>query len=94
MNHITKKTLCIFVAVLIAMVSAIAFATEDVSITGTVNENYQIVDDSGAIYDVEENEKGDELLKLIGKKVQVIGTLIDADGILVISVASYTIIEE
>jgi len=94
MNNIAKKTLYAFVAVLIAMVSALAFATEDVSITGTVNENYQIIDDSGAIYEVEENEKGDELLKLIGKKVQVIGTLIDADGILVISVASYTIIEE
>jgi len=94
MKKITKKILNIFVVVLIAMFSTTAIATEDVTITGIVNEDYQIIDDSGAIYDVDENEKGDEVTKLVGKKVEVIGTLVDADGTLVISVVSYTIVDE
>jgi uncharacterized membrane protein len=94
MKKITKKILSIFVVALIAMFSTTAVATEDVVITGIINENYQIVDDSGAIYDLDENEKGDEVTKLVGKKVEVIGTLEDADGVLVINVASYTIVDE
>ena len=94
MNKITNKILSGFVVVLIAMFSTNAVATEDVVITGTVNEDYQIVDDSGAIYDVDENEKGDEVTKHVGKKVEVIGTLVDADGTLVITVVSYTIVDE
>lgn len=94
MKKITKKILNIFVVVLIAIFSTTAVATEDVVITGTINEDYQIVDDSGAIYDVDENEKGDELAKLVGKKVEVMGTLVDADGTLVITVVSYTIVDE
>ena len=94
MKKITKKLLNIFVFVLIAIFSTTAFATEDVVITGTINEDYQIVDDNGAIYDIEENEKGDEVTKLVGKKVEVMGTLVDADGVLVISIVSYTIVDE
>ncbi len=94
MSKITKKALCIFVVVLIAMVSTIAVATEDVSITGTVNEGYQIVDDNGAVYDVAESEKGDEVVELVGKKVQVIGTVVDDDGTKVITIVSYKVIEE
>jgi len=94
MNKITKKVLCIFVVVLIAMVSAIAVAAEDVTITGTVNESYQIVDDSGTVYDVAESEKGNEVVELSGKKVEVMGTVVDDDGTKVITIVSYKVIEE
>lgn len=94
MNKITNKIFNIFLVVLIAMVSTIAVATEDVSITGTINESYQIVDDSGAVYDVAENEKGNEVVELIGKKVEVMGTVVDDDGTRVITIVSYKVIEE
>jgi len=94
MNKITKKVLCIFVVVMIAMVSAIAVAAEDVTITGTVNEGYQIVDDSGTVYDVAESEKGNDVVELIGKKVEVMGTVVDDDGTKVITIVSYKVIEE
>ncbi|MBT8358680.1 MAG: hypothetical protein KJO61_13040 [Deltaproteobacteria bacterium] len=94
MKKITKTLLCVFVVVLIAMFSTTVIATEDVVIIGTINEDYQLVEDSGAIYDIDENEMGDELTKLIGKKVEVIGTLVDTDGALVITVVSYTILDE
>ena len=94
MNKITKIVLCIFVVVLIAMVSAIAVAAEDVTITGTVNESYQIVDDSGTVYDVAESEKGNEVVELSGKKVEVMGTVVDDDGTKVITIVSYKVIEE
>lgn len=94
MNKITNKIFNIFLVVLIAMVSTIAVAAEDVSITGTINESYQIVDDSGAVYDVAENEKGNEVVELIGKKVEVMGTVVDDDGTRVITIVSYKVIEE
>jgi len=76
------------------MVSAIAVAAEDVTITGTVNESYQIVDDSGTVYDVAESEKGNDVVELIGKKVEVMGTVVDDDGTKVITIVSYKVIEE
>jgi hypothetical protein len=68
MYKITKRLLSIFLVVLLAMVSTAALATEDVTVTGTVNESYQIVDDGGVVYDVAESEKGNEVVALIGKK--------------------------
>lgn len=94
MSKITKKALYIFVVVLIAMVSAIAVAAEDVTITGTVNESYQIVDDNETVYDVAESKKGDEVVDLVGKKVQVTGTVVEDGGSLIITIVSYKVIEE
>jgi hypothetical protein len=94
MYKITKRLLSIFLVVLLAMVSTAALATEDVTVTGTVNESYQIVDDGGVVYDVAESEKGNEVVALIGKKVEVIGTVVDNDGTREITIASFKVIEE
>jgi hypothetical protein len=94
MKKKTNKILSIFMVVLIAILSTIAVAAENVTITGTVNESYQIVDDSGTVYDVAESEKGNEVIELIGKKVQIIGTVVDDDGTRVVTVVSYTVVDE
>ena len=62
------------------------------TITGTVNEDYQIVADDGQIYEVADTEKGEEVTDLVGKKVKVTGTVEEEDGKKEITVTSYEII--
>jgi len=66
----------------------------DVTIVGTVNDENQIVDDAGTAYDVADNEKGDELIEHVGKKIQVKGTVTEGDDGRLITITSYTVIEE
>ena len=77
----------------IALVAGIVAAGEEVSITGTINEEMQLVSDSGIPYDIGDNEKGNEVMELVGKKVSVKGTVMEADGIKIISINAFDVIE-
>ena len=47
---------------------------DEVTITGTVSEE-GIVADDGQVYAVAENDKGEQLMDLVDKKVRVTGTV-------------------
>ena len=66
----------------------------DVTIVGTVNDDNQIVDDDGTVYDVADNEKGEELMEHAGKKIQVKGTVMEGDDGKLITITSYTVMDE
>jgi len=78
----------------IACIFGIAFSAETKIITGTVNDDYQIVTDNGTAYTVEENEKGDEVVQFVGQKVKVTGIVEESEGENIITVISYVVIEE
>jgi hypothetical protein len=78
----------------IALIFGIAFSGETKVITGTVNDDYQIVTDDGTAYTVEAGEAGDEVVELVGKKVKVTGTVEESEGENMITVTSYVVIEE
>jgi len=78
----------------IALIFGIAFSGETKVITGTVNDDYQIVTDEGTAYTVEAGEAGDEVVELVGKKVKVTGTVEESEGENMITVTSYVVIEE
>jgi hypothetical protein len=78
--------------IIIAFLSGTAIAGETMTITGTVNEDYQIVSDNGQIYEVADTEKGVEVVDLVGKKVKVTGTVEEEDGEKVITIISYEVI--
>ena len=80
--------------IIIAFITGVAISGERVTITGTVNDNYQIVTDDGNIYEVEGNEKGDEVADLIDKKVKMTGTVEESDGEKIISITSYEVLGE
>ena len=80
--------------IIIAFITGAAISGERVTITGTVNDNYQIVTDDGNIYEVEGNEKGDEVADLIDKKVKVTGTVEESDGEKIINITSYEVLGE
>lgn len=84
--------LCVLFFLLVGSVPVLA--GEQVTISGTVNATYQIVTEDQQVYDVAENEKGDEVVEMIGQKVKVTGTIEEQDGVKVITVTSYDVIEE
>jgi hypothetical protein len=75
-----KKRMIFLETLMIAAVFALALTgvamADDVTIMGEVNDQYQVVGANGQIYEVAENDAGDDLiLNYIGKKVMVTGTL-------------------
>ncbi len=65
----------------------------DVTISGEITDNYQIVTETGDVYDVTDDEKGEELAENVGKKVVVQGTLMEEEGIKTITVTSFKVVE-
>jgi hypothetical protein len=80
--------------IIIAFLSGTAIPEKSMTITGTVNENYQIVADDGQIYEVADTEKGAEVVDLVGKKVKVTGMVEESNGEKVITITSYEVIGE
>jgi type 1 fimbria pilin len=90
----TKKiALGILIIGFIALMAGIAAAADEVSITGTITDQSQLVADSGTTYDIGDNEKGNEVMDLVGKKVSVKGTVMEAEGTKIITITAFDVIE-
>ncbi|UCF85890.1 MAG: hypothetical protein JSV50_09735 [Desulfobacteraceae bacterium] len=79
---------------IIALLCGIAISAENMTMVGTVNDNYQIVTDDEQVYDIADTEKGDELVRLIDRRVRVTGTVEESEGMKLITVTSYEVLEE
>lgn len=93
-----KKTLGqilfgILIMSLTVFLSGMAVAGSEVSVSGVVNEDGQLVDDDGMAYDIADNEEGGEVMDMVGSKVTVTGTVMEADGTKIITISSFKIIE-
>ena len=67
---------------------------ESVVITGTVNNQYQVVTDSGQAYEIGQNDVGDDLCAQQGQKVEVKGTIMmpeEEGGLQVLMVTEFKI---
>lgn len=84
----------ILITILVTMFCGYSLAGNTVTIVGTVNADYQIVDDNGTVYETADNENGDEVAQFVGRKVKVTGNLMDADGTPIISIALFEVIDE
>ena len=94
MSKKTKKIVTgILIIGFIALLAGMAAAADEVSITGTVNEDSQLVADSGTVYDIGDTEKGNEVMELVGKKVSVKGTVMEAEGTKIITITAFDVIE-
>ena len=89
-----KKFLAVGICalLLVGMVFATAVLADEVTITGTISED-GIVADDGQMYDVAENDKGEELMELVNKKVRVTGTVEEREGKTVITVTGFEVTE-
>ncbi|MBC8461836.1 MAG: hypothetical protein H8D67_28020 [Deltaproteobacteria bacterium] len=83
-----------FLAMLmIAFLFGPAISLEAATIMGTVTDGY-LLTDNDQVYYIDEGEKGDEVVELVGKKVKVVGMVKEIDEDKIITVTSYEIIEE
>ncbi|HEU17793.1 MAG TPA: hypothetical protein ENO00_00200 [Deltaproteobacteria bacterium] len=64
-----------------------------VKITGTVNDNFQIVTSDGTVYEVDTNELGNQLVEEVGKKVEATGIIEIVDDLKSITVLSYRLLD-
>lgn len=83
----------IFPVLLLFAWNQVLWAAGPVTITGTVNEDSQIVTADGTVYEVEEGDKGVEVFDKTGKTVTVTGDVEEVDGDLLIHVLSCKVVE-
>ena len=93
-KNMKKIFLGILIIGLTVFLSGIAIAGAEVSISGVINEDGQLVDDDGMAYDIAESEEGDQIMEMVGSKVSVKGTVMEAEGTKIITVTTFKIIEE
>jgi len=93
----TKRTIIIMSILAVFLVAAFAgsiLAGESMTIVGTVNADGQIVDDSGAIFEIGENDKSEAVSENSGTKVEVNGMVEeDSSGNKTIMVESFKVIK-
>ena len=70
----------------------VGIAAEPVTIQGQVNEDSQLVDENGEIYNIADtNEEGMQVMELIGEKIEVRGTVAEDEGAKEITIESFSI---
>jgi len=93
----TKRTIIIMNILVVFLVAAFAgsiLAGESMTIVGTVNEDGQIVADSGTIFEIGDNDKSDAVSENSGTKVEVKGMVEeDSSGNKTIMIESFKVIE-
>ena len=93
-KNMKKIFLGILIICLSVFISGIAVAGSEVSISGVINEDGQLVDDNGMAYDLADNDEGNEVMEMVGHKVAVKGTIMETEGTKIITISSFKIIEE
>ena len=88
-----RKALISFLTVIALLFSAgIGLAADAVTIQGQVNEENQLVDQDGNIYQIAETEEGMQVMDMVGEKVEVRGTVTEQEGAKEITVESFSIL--
>jgi len=83
----------LFAVVLSVFFCSFGFAADTLTVTGTINENYQLVADNGETYEVEINDVGNEMAEHVGTKVKVTGIVEEVDGSKTIIPESFEVVE-
>ena len=92
-NLMKVKTSVLLAFVFLAVFGIGLAMAGDVTVSGELTDSYQIVTETGDVYDVTDDEKGEELSEYVGKKVVVQGALKEEEGIKTITVTSFKVVE-
>ena len=93
-KNLKKIFLGILVIGLSVFLSGIAVAGSQVSISGVINEDGQLIDNDGMVYDIADNEEGEQVIEMVGRKVTVKGTVMESEGTKIITVTEFNLLEE
>jgi len=89
-----RGAIVFLMAVIFSIVSAGWALAGDITLTGEVSDNYEIVADN-QIYAIADTEKGRELVdNYISARVRVTGTVEEVDDMKIITVISYEILSD
>jgi predicted transcriptional regulator len=93
----TKRTGIIIGILIVFLMAAFAgniLAGQAMTIVGVVNDDGQIVDDSGVIYEIAENSNSEAVAEKTGNKVEVTGMVEeDSGGNKMLTIESFKVIE-
>jgi hypothetical protein len=93
----TKRTGIIIGILIVFLMAAFAgniLAGQAMTIVGVVNDDGQIVDDSGVIYEIAENSNSEAVAEKTGNKVEVTGMVEeDSSGNKTLVIESFKVIE-
>ena len=91
----SKKILSgILIICLTFFLSGMAVAGSQTSISGVINEDGQLVDDDGMVYDIADSDEGEQIMEMVGRKVTVKGTVMESEGTKIITVTDFNLLEE
>ena len=93
-KNVRRMIIGILALAFITFLSFPAAWAQQRTITGTVNDYYQIETDDGTVYDMVENEKGDEVAEQVGMRVKVTGMVEEDEDMKLITITSYAIVGE
>jgi len=94
MTSIARKFRTVATLLFILALSGVPAWAGDVTITGEVNDSYQIIA-NGQIYEIADTPKGNELAENhVNARVRVTGPVEEQDDMKVITVKSYQILAE
>lgn len=90
-----KRKVFISLLMVIALVFAagVALAEESVTIQGQVNEDNQLVDQDGNTYNIADTDAGQQVMDMVGEKVEVKGTVKEDMGEKEITVESFNVMK-
>ena len=90
------KTVMVLITLIMLVVAPLAATvSETMTIEGEVNDTRQVVGSDGAVYDIADNDQGNELIEShIGEKVKVTGTVAQDQDVKIITVTDFEMIEE
>lgn len=93
MKKAARQVLQVFCLLVVVTVVAGFSPEERVAIMGIVNEHYQIQSDDDGVYTLGNGEQDEALAGAVGKRVIVIGSVSEHEGVRTISVTSYQLLE-
>lgn len=68
-------------------------ASAGITVSGTINDSNQLIDDQGKAFELSENtDEGLEVKALVGQKVELKGTVMEEEGQNIMEVQEYRII--
>jgi hypothetical protein len=70
-------------------VISLAVAADEVRISGTINDDGQLVDESGQVYEIADEGVGAEVMEYSGEKLSITGMVEEEEGTRFIVIKSY-----
>jgi len=74
-------------------VEKVAPGSDQIVVSGMINESSQLVSDNGYVYELADTDQGTEVKSMIGKKIQIKGTVLEEEGQVSVEVHDYSILE-